>query len=114
MHSLFSGSYWSWEVSVQFSCSAYVDASRLLWFGILVIIRAASCWNQTYVCVRSCVCVCACVCVCVCDCVYLRLFMHVNVLGASHDGKKTIMEALARSSRAFWVHLNLDLATSML
>ena len=58
--------------------------------------------------------VCVRVCVCVFDCVYLRLFMHVNVLGASHDGKQTIMEALARSSRAFWVHLNLDLATSML
>ena len=73
-------------------------------------------------CARSCVCVrvCVCVCVCVrvCDCVYLCVcvcvFMHVIALGASHDGKKTIMEALAimearaSLSRASWVHLNLD------
>ena len=65
-------------------------------------------------CVRVRVCEWARVCVYVCDCVYLRLFMHVNVLGASHEGKNTIMEALASSSRAFCVHLNLDLATSML
>ena len=53
-------------------------------------------------------------CVYVCDCVYLRLFMHVNVSGASHEGKNTIMEALASSSRAFCVYLDLVLATSML
>ena len=63
-------------------------------------------------CARSCVCVC--VCACVCDCVYLCVFMNVIALGASHDGKKTIMEALAimearaSLSRASWVHLNLD------
>ena len=58
--------------------------------------------------------VCAFVCVRVCDGAYLRLFMHVNVLGASHEGKNTIIEAMTSSSRGFCVRLNLDLAIFML
>ena len=61
--------------------------SVCMWASVCVCVCVCAC-------VRVCVCVCLCVCVYVCDCVYVRLFMHVNVLGASHEGKKTIMEAL--------------------
>ena len=76
----------SWEVSEQFSCSAYVDTSRFRWSEIVVRIRSSSCWNLPGVClcvrVRVCVCarVCMCVivCICVCSCMSMSWEHHTK------------------------------------